>query len=172
MNTQQAKDRFNELVFTINLLSDEPPTDPTEDRSWTFPRLSEGLADPRVFQAVICQALKGDTDFRLKMASVLTASAVSHMADTEEHKPTEDDIYALATSANILWAIGAVEGTIMTMGMIIKACMHFDLEVPDMISQLLRPNGNVDKFGKLNPYDIIDGKVANQDIIDLANKTE
>ena len=174
MNTEQATQRFDEIMATISLLPDLPDFDVEGDTSeveqilreaWIFPNLTRDMAEPEIYNAILCQAMKDNEDgFEFKLTSLLTHSAIKSIHDKchddEDAKPSKDDLYALSIAANVLWAIGnapALFGVLNTLGHI---CSDYDLDIPELAITVIRPNGGVEGFANLNPYDILSGKVG------------
>lgn len=155
------KYRFDELITTINLLPDEPEAEEMGDV--VFPNLTRDLHEPELYTAILCQTMKGDEEFRVKMCATLSNSAMTNIMANE--KPNEDDLYALAISANIMWATGVGSILLTHLGMIGTLCSKFDLEVPELATLILRGNSNADKFGELDPYRILKGEYTIEDIL-------
>ena len=163
MTFEDLKYRFDELMASVELL----PDDPDEiDGIPTFPNLTRNLSETEVYNAVICQSLKGGEEFRIKMCALLTGSArVSiEKAIESDSKPSNDDLYALAITANIMWASGAEE-LLHILGMIGNFCSHFEVDVPDLVTLLIRPNQRVEKFGQLDPYKVLEGAYTQEDVL-------
>ena len=153
------KERFTEIMVAVDLLPDTPVE--LEDGhhdidSWQLPHSTKDLNDPKLFGALMCQALKGTEEYRLKLAGVLTATAVKSIASTDEDtKPTEADMYALALSANLQWATGNFLGLASSLEIIGKLCCRFEVDIPAPATLILRPNVRAEKFGNFDPYRIL-----------------
>ena len=169
------KERFDELMWAVDLLPE-----PTKDSEGEFtpapdefllPNSTQSLDRPELFGAIMCHALKRDDDFRMKLATTLTATAVvsvNHKTHNDE-KPNESDLGALSLAVNLLWATGSFYGVAHTLNMISDLCDHFDLEVPNGAVMILRPNEGAKKFGELDPYRILDKDYDLDDIMKLKN---
>lgn len=153
------KERFTEIMVAVDLLPDVPAE--LEDGhhdidSWQLPDSTKNLDNPKLFGAIMCQALRNSDDYRLKLAGVLTATAVKSIANTDEDTPpSEADMYALALSANLQWATGNFLGLASSLEIIGKLCCRFQVDVPSPATLVLRPNGNTKNFANLDPYRIL-----------------
>lgn len=185
MKPQDAKYRFDELMTTLSLLPDEPEgvdEGEIDTDAWVFPNLTRDLSEPEMYNAILCQSLKPTEDetVTFKLITVLANSAMVHinhiMQETDgEGKPTKDDLMAISIACNILWAKGGGLPLFNMMGLLGHICGKFELDLPTLATAFLRGNDGADKFGKLNPYDILEGKVKAEDVIALAldiDKTE
>jgi len=149
------KYRFNELIATINLLPDAQDIEEGDNIDPLFPNLTRDLHEPELYSAIICQTLKGDSEFRQKMSVTLANSAITNVMQND--KPNEDDMYALAIACNILWASGHGAELFSTMGVLGRFISQFDMEAPDLATAFLRSNRTADRFSNLDPYKILSG---------------
>ena len=166
--SDDLKYRFDEMITTINLLPDDP--DDVAEGSMVFPNLTRDIHEPELYTALLCQAMKGNEDFKVKMCATLTNSAMTNI--TQNDSATEDDIYALAISANIMWAEGAGTVLLHNLGILGAVCNKYELELPSLALILLRPNEGAKRFAKLDPYLILKGEYEAEDIIRLAADKE
>lgn len=155
--------RFDELITTINLLPANE--DITEDMEIDplFPNLTRDLHEPELYSAILCQTLKGDVEFRHKMSATLANSAMTNIM--QNHEANEDDMYALAIAANILWATGAASELFSTMGILGRLCDQYEMELPDLATAFLRGNRRASNFSKLDPYKILAGEYDPQSML-------
>lgn len=168
MNYEELKYRFEEIVTAVDLLPDDPDL---IDEMPVLPNLTRDIAERELYTAILCQSLKGDESFRIRMCAILHSSAHKSIqqAIDNDGKPSEDDLYALSVSANLMWASGAQE-LLQTMGMIGQLCSVFDLEVPDLATIIFRSNQRADKFGVLDPYKILEGGYTTQDVLEATQE--
>lgn len=159
MNTEDKVYRFNEIMATVELLPDNPTEDNFDPSDFILPNLTRDLAEPEIYSAILCQSLKGGTDFRLKLCATLSASAVKsiEVKANDGDKPSEDDLMAFAISANIMWASGVAGGLFMTLTKLFMLCDEHDLEMPDLATLVLRPNSGAQGFAQFDPYEILKG---------------
>ena len=166
MNIKERTYRFDELITTIALLpelEDDEDGAKSAQSDWYFPNLTLGLSNSDLYSALICQAMKGDSDFRFKMCATLSNSALKHINETD--KPSKDDMTALAISANILWASGVASALFQTMGLIGHLCGEHDVELPDLATAFLAGNNHVEVFGELDPYELLKGHLDRDKVL-------
>ena len=169
MLVEDRKYRFLELMSAVSML----PSVDMEDNElaegseeWVFPNLTKDIADSDLRDAILCQALREDIEFKFKLVACLTNSvrvSVRSKLDNDT-KPSEDDLEALAISANVLWAEGQVTALYGLLGMLGSLVAQFDLKMPELATAFLRGNGGIEGFGKLDPLAIINGDVGLHDI--------
>ena len=169
MLVEDRKYRFLELMSAVSML----PSVDMEDNElaegseeWVFPNLTKDIADSDLRDAILCQALREDIEFKFKLVACLTNSvrmSVRSKMDNDT-KPNEDDLEALAISANVLWAEGQVTALYGLLGMLGSICAQFDLKMPELATAFLRGNRGIEGFGKLDPLAIINGDVGLHDI--------
>lgn len=154
------KYRFDELITTIRLL----PDNPEEAGEVVFPNLTRDLAEPEIYTALLCQTFKEHEsdneekhEFTVKMIATLSNSAMESMSKKMEadETPNDDDLYALALAVNIAWAIGSADITFKIGGMLAHVTNQYDLEFPDLACLVLKGNKGAERFGKLDPYRIL-----------------
>jgi len=169
MLVEDRKYRFLELMSAVSML----PSVDMEDNElaegseeWVFPNLTKDIADGDLRDAILCQALREDIEFKFKLVACLTNSvrvSVRSKMDNDT-KPSEDDLEALAISANVLWAEGQVTALYGLLGMLGSLVAQFDLKMPELATAFLRGNKGIEGFGKLDPLAIINGDVGLHDI--------
>jgi hypothetical protein len=161
MNQDELNYRFSEIATTIDLLpevnmeGESPDTD-----EWRLPNGTLGLSDPTLYSALLCQAIKGEQDYRFKFVATITNTAIDSINNkvTHDQEPNEDDLTALAISINVLWAEGVAGGLFKVLGLMANILERHDgLEMPNLATAIFRPNENVDMFGKLDPIEILNG---------------
>lgn len=162
--SKDLKYRFDELIATINLL----PDDPEEGFEPVFPNLTRDIAEPELHTALLCQSMKGDYDFQIKMSTTLATSAMNNIM--ENHSVSPDDLYALSVASNILWAMGNATSLFSTLGLLGQISNHFEVEIPDLACAFLRPNSGAEGFGNLDPYKILAHEYSLKDILEQATK--
>lgn len=168
MNNTDRKYRFTEIMSAVSLLPDMSPkgTATPEEmeqlEGWVFPNLTSGIADDRIKDAILCQAFKGDDEFKFKLVALLSNSAMKSISEARQQdtKPSDDDLQALAISANILWAEGQGTGLFQLLGLLGQVCSAFDLPLPSLATTFLKAQSGIDRYGKLDPYAILEGQVG------------
>jgi hypothetical protein len=159
MNAEERTYRFTEIMSAVSMLPEldmeNEETEGAED--WRLPNLTEGLSDSKLRDAILCQTFKEDSQFKFKIVANLCNSALTSIrAKVEDDgNPNEDDLEALAISANILWELGQTRALFGMLGMIGSTCEQFDLEVPNLAQAFIKGNGKISAFSKRNPYDIL-----------------
>ena len=163
MNTAERLYRFGEIMSSVELLpdltmEDEVAEDEAESaQEWVLPNLTKGLSDEALSEALLCQVQRADNEEKFKLVALLTNSATravhDHMAN--ETAPTEDDMNALAISANILWGEGQTKGLYQMLGLLSHICSQFDMDIPKLATTFIRPNGGIEYFGKFDPIAIL-----------------
>lgn len=168
--SKDLKYRFDEIVTTV-LLTPNEPTDEDYENGLVLPNLTRDLHEPELFTALLCQTFKSheankDEEFAQKMSALLVNSTMQSVLDKEQ--ADEDDLYALAIAINISWAQGSAEFMYRTMGLLGALTAKFDLEVPQLACAMLKSNHGANKFGKLDPYRILEG---NYDPMEMVRET-
>lgn len=152
--------RFDELITTIALMPDEPD----DEYNPVFPNLTRDLHEPELYTAILCQTMKGDEEFRAKMCATLNSSAMTSIMENDG--ADDDDLYALAISANILWASGVGTGLFTTLGILGMTLSKYDhLETPELATLILKGNNGALSFGNLDPYRILEGGYEVEDMV-------
>ena len=159
MSKKDLKYRFDEIITTI-LLTPSEPTDDDYENGLLLPNLTRDLHEPELFTAILCQTFKSheankDDEFAQKMCALLVNSTIQSVSDKDE--ATNDDLHALALVINITWAMGAASMMMKTMGLLGGLAEKFEVAIPDMACAVLKGNHGADKFGKLDPYKILEG---------------
>ena len=165
--SKDLKARFDEIIFTINLTPDEP-TDDDYENGLLLPNLTRDLHEPELFTAILCQTFKSHeadekSDFAPKMCALLLNSAMQSVVDKEE--ATDDDLHALALVVNITWALGQASAMMKSMGLLGALADKFEKEVPYIACAVLKGNKGADRFGKLDPYRILEGDYDPMDML-------
>jgi hypothetical protein len=171
VNTEERKYRFSEIMSAVSMLPDlDMESDEVDEdtQTWVLPNLTKNLSDKRISEAILCQAFREDREFKFKLLALLCNSATQNInkCAEEETTPTSDDLHALAICANLLWGEGQVTSLYGLLGMIGQTCVRFDVKVPKLGQVFLMGNEGIDNFGKINPYDLIEGKVSRKDVED------
>lgn len=164
--SKDLKYRFDEIITAVRLLPDDPDEN---DGDIVLPNLTRDLAEAELFTAILCQSMKeGDNDnFQIKMITALANSAIENMGSSEG-LPSNDDLYALSTAANIAWAGGSSSTLFQIVGLLGKVVSHFDLEMPDLALAFLKGNKGAERFGDLDPYKILNHEYTPADIVEKA----
>lgn len=168
MNNQERKYRFTEIMSTVSLLPDievhgEPTLEEAEMMNgWVLPNRTAGLMDDKIKDAILCQAFREDEGFKFKLVALLSNSAIQGISEAriKDTKPSDEDLQALAISANILWAEGQAKGLFQLLGMLGSICTSADVELPTLSTLFLRSNGDIERYGKLDPIAILEGNVT------------
>lgn len=180
MNKAERLYRFGEIMSSVGLLPDITMEDDRADeeaegaQDWVLPNLTKGLSDTNLYQAILCQSMRESDEFKFKLVALLTNSATKaiHNCMENETKPTEDDIEALAISANILWSDGQIKGLYQMLGLLSHICSQFDMQIPDLATAFIRPNGGIDNFGRLDPIALLKGDVTESDVMQAVQDGE
>lgn len=171
MNVAERKYRFSEIMSAVSMLptvdmdsNDEADVENAGD--WVLPNLTKGLSDTKLVNAILCQAHREDSEFKFKLLALLTNSAIKSINARMESdsEPNPDDVYALAISANILWGDGQAKALYGLLGMLGSYTASNDIKLPDLATAFLRPNSGIEKFGKLDPFALLEGEVSQDDV--------
>lgn len=165
---KDLKYRFDEVITAVRLLPDDPDE---VDGHIVLPNLTRDMAETELFTAILCQTMKetDEDNFQIKMITALANSAIESIGNSED-EPSEDDLYALATAANIAWACGSADTLFQIAGLMGKLVQMYDLKLPDLATAFLKGNRGVDKFGNLDPYKILNHEYSPADIVEMAMK--
>ena len=163
MNTEERTYRFGEIMSSVALLPELTMEDDVAEeeaesaQDWVLPNLTKGLSDSKLSEAILCQVQREDDEVKFKLVALLTNSAQRgiHERMEQDEAPTDDDIEALAISANILWSAGQTKGLYQMLGLISNICSQFDMSIPELGTTFIRPNGGIEYFGKLDPLKIL-----------------
>lgn len=166
MNTQERKERFIEIITAVELFNEESDDTPR------FPNNTKGLADGKLRSAIVAHAFHEGEDFSNKLVNALMGSAVTAINDRDEGCPTDEDMSALGLASSIAWAHGESKYLFNILGLAGQLMLRHDIDLPLDFSMIFRPNKGAKEFGKFNPYDIMDGKVTDKDLIDEASVGE
>ena len=159
MNSLERKERFTELMATIELLPD------VDDESYDpkFPKGTLGLSDGNLKTAIMAQAMRGDEDFVGNLINALanTGFESAHAKNEIDEVPNEDDISAITLAIHVAWASGALAPMLMLLGGMGKMLSAFDLDVPEDLPLIFRPNGMMKEKGQqFDPIALLDMKKA------------
>lgn len=178
MNKAERLYRFGEIMSAVGLLPDIDVDDDSQSeigseiaKEWLLPSLS-GVSDSKLSNAILCQAQREDVEFKFKLIALLTNSALRSISDSAEkdEKPSEDDLYAIAISANVLWSEGQVKGLYQLLGLLSTVCNNFDMKVPILATAFLRTNDGIENFGKLDPIALLSGELTSDDVDGVMNQ--
>lgn len=161
MNSTERKERFTELMATIELLPD------IEDENYepVFPKGTLGLSDGNLKTAIMAQAMRNDDDFRGNLINALanTGFDACHKAHEADTTPTDDDISAITLAIHVAWASGALTPMLMLLGAMGKMLAVLDIDTPDDLPLIFRSNASVEeKAQKFDPIALLD-----MDVLDL-----
>lgn len=163
MNSAERLYRFSEIMSSVNLLPELTMEDDIAEeeaesaQEWVLPNLTQGLSDSKLGEAILCQILREDEQTKFKLVALLTNSATRsvHECMANDTAPSEDDIEALAISANVLWGTGQTKGLYQLLGLMSHICSQFDLDIPELGKAFIRPNGGIENFGRFDPLEIL-----------------
>lgn len=178
MNVEERKYRFSEIMSAVSMLPEvDMESDDDEDienaGDWVLPNLTKGLSDKKLVNAILCQAHREKDEFKFKLLALLTNSAMRSMNELDDdEKPSKDDIYALSISANILWGDGQAKALYGLLGMIGSLTARYEMKLPDLATAFLRPNSGIEKFGKLDPFALLEGEVSPDDVKEIMNQDD
>lgn len=179
MNTEERKYRFGEIMSAVGLLPDMDVDDDgmadthaEEIQEWVLPSLTKGVSDNGLANAILCQVQRENSEFKFKLIALLTNSAMKSMSNLmeQDEKPTKDDLYAIAISANVLWGEGQVKGLYQLLGLLGSVCANNDMKMPELATAFLRTNAGIENFGKLDPIALLEGEVTPDDVMGIMNQ--
>lgn len=155
MNTQERQYRFAELMSAVHLLD-------IDNDNPQLPQGTLGLSDGKIKSAIMAQTLRESDEFQGKFINALANTALNHDHDEfgDPSPPSEDDISALVIAIHIAWAVGAINPLLGLLGVMGKIQQHFDLETPDDLPLIFRPNQEASGFAKLDPLKILDDDIS------------
>jgi hypothetical protein len=159
MNSIERKERFTELMATIELLPD------VDDESYDpkFPKGTLGLSDGNLKTAIMAQAMRGDEDFVGNLINALANTGFEsvHAKNEADQEPNEDDLSAITLAIHVAWANGALAPMLMLLGGMGKMLSALDLDVPEDLPLIFRPNGMMKEKGQqFDPIALLDMKKA------------
>ena len=159
MNSIERKERFTELMATIELLPD------VDDESYDpkFPKGTLGLTDGNLKTAIMAQAMRGDEDFVGNLINALANTGFEsvHAKNEADQEPNEDDLSAITLAIHVAWANGALAPMLMLLGGMGKMLSALDLDVPEDLPLIFRPNGMMKEKGQqFDPIALLDMKKA------------
>ena len=155
MNKVERRERFTELMTTIELLGNQHD----EDYDPKFPRGSYGLSDGNLKTAVMAQAMRESDEFVGNLINALANTGLGACVDANERdeQPSEDDLSCATLAVHVAWAKGAFMPMAYIMGTIAKMIEHFDLDVPDDLTLILRSNAGMQKKAQqFDPITLLD----------------
>lgn len=155
MNDLERRARFTELMTTIELLGSQ------EDDNYDpkFPQGTLGLSDGNLKTAVMAQAMRESDEFVGNLINALanTGFGACQEANERDQEPSEDDISSVTLAIHVAWAKGAFMPMAFLMGTFAKMIEHFDLEVPDDLTLILRSNAGMQKKAQqFDPIALLD----------------
>jgi hypothetical protein len=155
MNTQERKARFTELMTTFELLDTS-----NEDYNPTLPNGTLGLSDGNLKAAIIAQAVRTeDEQFIGNMINALANTGFSAIVDkaNKDEEPSEDDLSTATMAIHVAWAVGAFTPMALMMGTFAKMLNDLELEVPEDLLLVLRPNNPIKEgASKEDPIALLD----------------
>lgn len=158
MNKEKRKERFIEIVTAVELYDED------SDETPRFPNNTQGLADGKLRSALVAHAFHEGEEFSNKLVNALMGSAVIAINEREDNCPTDEDMSALGLASSIAWAHGETKYLLNILGLAGQIMLRHDVECPMDFHMIFRPNGGATNFGKFNPYDIMDGKITEDDL--------
>lgn len=142
MNSSERKVRFTEIMSSIELMGD-PEQDGYDPK---LPDGTKGLSDGNLKTAIMAQAVKmrESEDFIGNLINALANTGFSAIAEKlnegEPEEVSEDDLSTACMAIHVAWVIGAFTPMAMMMGTYAKMLHDLELEVPDELMIILRPN--------------------------------
>ena len=155
MNSIERKERFTELMATIELLPD------VDDESYDpkFPKGTLGLSDGNLKTAIMAQAMRGDEDFVGNLINALanTGFEACHAKHEADETPNDDDLSAITLAIHVAWASGALAPMLLLLGGMGKMLSAFDLDTPEDLPLIFRPNAVMaEKASLFDPIALLD----------------
>jgi hypothetical protein len=111
----------------------------------------------------MAQAMRGDEDFVGNLINALanTGFESAHAKHEADQEPDEDDLSAITLAIHVAWANGALAPMLMLLGGIGKMLSAFDLDVPEDLPLIFRPNGMMKEKGQqFDPIALLDMKTT------------
>ena len=170
MNNTERRERFTELMSTIELLGS--PDDEGYDPK--FPRGSFGFSDGNLKTAIMAQAMREDDEFVGNLINALanTGFEACKEAHESDKTPTDDDTGAVTLAIHVAWAKGAFMPMAFLMGTFAKMIDICDIEVPEDLTLIFRSNASVaEKAQKFDPIALLDVDGLD-DLMQLIKKAE
>lgn len=156
MDTKERKERFTELMATLELL----PSIEDDNYEPIFPRGTLGLSDGRLKTAIMAQALRTeDEQFLGNLINALanTGFEACQAKGEADETPNDDDISAVTLAIHVAWASGALAPMMLLIGGVSRMLAAFDLDTPEDLTLIFRPNGSMkDKAMKFDPIALLD----------------
>lgn len=152
MTTEERKYRFSEIMTAVHLTPTMESAESGDE--FRLPNGTTGLSDGRLRSAIMCQVFKEDEEFSARLVNVLANTAMESINTND--KPSEDDMYALSTAIHTCWGVGAFNPLLALLGVTGKISENFEIDIPEDISLVFRPNAHAQMFGKFNPLDMLD----------------
>ena len=155
MNKTERRERFTELMTTIELLGSQ------EDENYDpkFPRGSYGMSDGNLKTAVMAQAMREEDEFVGNLINALANTGFGACQEKHENdqQPSDDDISTITLAIHVAWAKGAFMPMAFLMGTFAKMLDVMDMEVPEDLTLIFRSNSGVkDKAQKFDPIALLD----------------
>ena len=155
MNNTERRERFTELMTTIELLGSQ------EDENYDpkFPRGSYGLSDGNLKTAVMAQAMREEDEFVGNLINALANTGFGACQEKHEadQQPSEDDISSVTLAIHVAWAKGEFMPMAFLMGTFAKMIDVMDIEIPDDLTLILRSNeGMQSKAQQFDPIALLD----------------
>ena len=155
MNSIERKERFTELMATIELL----PSIDDESYEPVFPKGTLGLSDGNLKTAIMAQAMRGDEDFVGNLINALanTGFEACHAKHEADETPNDDDLSAITLAIHVAWASGALAPMLLLLGGMGKMLSAFDLDTPEDLPLIFRPNAVMaEKASLFDPIALLD----------------
>ena len=155
MNSLERKERFTELMATIELL----PSIDDESYEPVFPKGTLGLSDGNLKTAIMAQAMRGDEDFVGNLINALanTGFEACHAKHEADETPNDDDLSAITLAIHVAWASGALAPMLLLLGGMGKMLSAFDLDTPEDLPLIFRPNAVMaEKASLFDPIALLD----------------
>ena len=152
MTTEERRYRFSEIMTAVHLTPTMDKAESGDD--FRLPNGTAGLSDGKLRSAIMCQVFKEDEEFSARLVNALANTA---MESIQQHdKPSDDDMYALSIAIHTCWGVGAFNPLLALLGVTAKISDNFEVDIPEDISLIFRPNGHAQMFGKFNPLEMLD----------------
>jgi hypothetical protein len=170
------KYRFGEIMSAVSMLPDISMDNDDAQESMEsmkdviLPNLTKDIANGNLRDAILCQAFRENEEFKFKLVALLSNSALKRFNECQENdtKPSEDDLEAIAISANILWSIGHTRGLYQMLGVLGTVCSMTDTDLPLLATAFLRPTNGIENFGRLDPIAILEGNVSPKEVLEAS----
>ena len=147
------KDRFTELVTTIDLLPED--MDDISPDDVRFPNYTDGITVD-IGRALITHAVNQSGDWRAKLYFALMNTAMASSMENDR-KPRQEDLEAFAIAGNIAWLSREGKSALKALGTIALIIdVDDELEMPSLAYAILKSPSVADELKTHSPYEYLE----------------